>query len=440
MSRFGYTASKAFEITCLNETGLKSHYSSLLESCCKDKRVLKDYHATAVKDSRSVRTSLNEIIALDSHSASKYVSWSRIDGSLTVMRPPLTSDRSQDHVLIGSIKKDVHGEGKIVYSISWNPNELQFASVGNTPTVKIWNVVDDKLSVLKEFKTNYKAKNFITEYDPSGKYLVVVTKTNEIYIYNAESGYESCISFSPDEESDDAIHSLCWSNDSKHIIVAYKSGFIKLFSLQDDGLKFLCERRNDMKTITSLIMDPLGRALLVGTHNECSIYSLLDLVPLKKSIKTDNRITGIDVSFDGSIISILSKALDSHDSYLSLYWYNDFSILYNTVVKNSSRSTIKWSKSCLIFYTTGALDKMTMVDLRSGRPKTTVSTDDRKRNDSVKKSIDRSSRTHRDTPQRGKRDKEPRKQPYKRDTDKFSEKSFGRSNTGSSFRKPNDRW
>ncbi|CDO92783.1 unnamed protein product [Kluyveromyces dobzhanskii CBS 2104] len=440
MSKFGYTNSKAFEISHLDEPGLQSYYSSLLESCCKDKQVLKDYHAAAVKDSRSTRTSLNEIVALDSHSASKCLAWSRIDGSLSVMRPPLTMDRSQDYVLVGSIKKDVHGEGKIVYSISWNPNELQFASVGNTPSVKIWNVVDDKLRVLKELKTNFKAKNFITEYDPSGKYLSVVTKANEIYVYNVESGYESFISYSPDDNSNDAVHSLCWSNDSRHIVVAYRSGFIRLFAAESETLKIVSERRNDMKTVISLTMDPLGRSLLVGTHNECSFYTLPDLMPMKKSIQLDNRITGIDTSFDGSIITIVSKETDSNDSFLNFYWYNDVSNLYSAVVKNSSRSTIKWSKSALIFYTTGALDKMTLVDLQSVKPKGKAAVDDIKRNDSAKKSSERSNRSQRDSIQRTNREKEPRQQIQRRDTERFNEKPFARSNNGPKFRKSSDRW
>ncbi|KAG0675543.1 hypothetical protein C6P43_004822 [Kluyveromyces marxianus] len=440
MSRFGYNGLKSFEVSYLDEPQLKNHYSSLLESCCKDKKVLKDYHAIAVKDSRSARYSLNEIISLDSHPAAKYLAWSRIDGSLSVMRPPISADRTQDYVLVGSVKKDVHGEGKIVYSISWNPNELQFATVGNTPTVKIWNVVDNTLRVLKEFKTNFKAKNFINEYDPLGKFLAVVTKANELYVFDVESGYESFVSYCPENELDDEIHSMCWSNDSKSIILAYRSGFIRGLSVASNALEMKWERRNNMKTISFLTMDPLGRSVLVGTHNDCCIWSLPDLIPLKQSIKTENRITGIDISFDGSIIAIVSKAKDSNDAFLNLYWYNDLSPLYNAVVKNSSQSSIKWSRSCLTFFTTGALDKMTLVDLRSSRSKTSFPHDDPKRSEVPKKNPERTNRSLRDSKSRSNKDKDSRQQSHRRDTDKFSDRSFDRPSSGSKFRKSNDRW
>lgn len=433
MSRFAAAQPNPFQITAYDEKELSTYFSSMLEDAWKSRRNMKDYHGSIVKEGRSGRSSLNEIIAIDIHPATSFAAWSRADGGLSVMRPSIRSEKLREHSLIGSIKKNIHGEGKIVYSISWNPNESQFATVGNTSSVKIWNVVDNSLRLLKEFKTNFKAKNFITLYAPSGKYLLVVTKSDELYLFDVDRGYELYLTHL--SEANDPIHSVCWSNDSLKIFAGYKSGFVRVFSLKSESILLVVEKRNHMKTVSSLNVDPMGRALIVGSRDDCSLWSLPHLTPSKSPLYTEDHIRSIGISFDGSIISITSSKKESDICLINFYWYNDLSLMYSASFRECSCPLVQWSNSSNIYFATSTLDRVAFADITIANSKTA---DEHNKGD-PRRDLDKSNKAQRNnTSKNSIRDRELRFA-RKREIDSFNGKSeFGRSNVG--FRSANERW
>lgn len=250
----------------------------------------------------------NEVISLELNPAGTYLAYSRVDGSLTTWR--LHDDMS--HAAKMAVP-DAHGPEKLVYSISWNPNEeAEFATVGNTSSVKIWSAKNKKNPVMRSLVTGPKMKNYQCRYSTTGKWLAVLTKSEELYLFDAEKDLElhSVHSLHRDPGSgDDTAHSMTWDNSGTHLFVGFKSGRITLLQVsQGGGFQPVFEWQGHTAAVQTLKCDPLGRFLAAGGEDGmCSLWSLSDMCCRVAVNDLDLPIDSVDLNHDGEILSLCAR-------------------------------------------------------------------------------------------------------------------------------------
>lgn len=352
---------------------LTDNYSRFLEKLLNKQTFvqIRDNHYFKLQSTERYEPAIrNEVICMNIHPIGKYAAWSRFDGTVSVMNLQRLTDKT-DTI------RDVHGLDKLCHSITWNPNEAtQFATVGNTSTVKIWDVSNKKTPLLKSFTTNSKMKNYQCLFSPLGQWLVVLTKSEELYLFDISKGYKlhsiSTVQIFGDDELD-STYCICWSNDGTHIYLGFKSGKIAIYQLRDQGFirKFVSEGHSS--AVTNLIIDPWGRFLISSSHDStCAFWSLSSFICYQVVEDIDGIIDNIDISSDGYILAIGYRNPSTKQGYIRFVETISLKEIGNLSIENSNCVMPRFFPHNIQFLSTYQSDKIVQFSVQDKDPITFI--------------------------------------------------------------------
>ncbi|EDO19074.1 hypothetical protein Kpol_2000p39 [Vanderwaltozyma polyspora DSM 70294] len=282
----------------------------------------------------------DEVLSMEFHPAGSYLAYSRIDGSLTVWSLEYESFTKCKRIYL----EDACGADKAIHSISWNPYHIgQFATSSNSNSVIIWNVDfnNNHLSVVKRINIAKKLKIYNCLYDNSGKYLITVTKNEELHLFDTTKEYslKAVFKLNNNSNEEDLIKSICWSNSSSHIFIGLGSGKLKVLKVNEEGqLIPQLEIQAHRTSISCLKMHKSGKFLISG--GEDGISSIWDLSTLVCKITITNigaSITNIDISSTGTILAICTS-----DLKVKFYEFNSGK-LYDSLKCSDSTASLSFA-------------------------------------------------------------------------------------------------
>lgn len=278
----------------------------------------------------------NEILSIEFHPAGDKIAYSRADGSLTVwlLGPDGTFASSKGRIYV----TDIIGSEKLVTSISWNPTELNhFATASNTNEVHIWKTDEQKLDevdLLFKLKTDSnKSKINKCIYDPTGRYLLAITKSECLYLYDVKNNY-TLLSKSEIGEllgEHEAISSSCWDNSGNNIFLGLKKGILVLLTVDENNELCIKFKTNAHRSsIIALKMDPWGRFVVsASSDGTCLIWSSETLASTLSILSANSSIVSIDLDFLGKILAICTG-----DDTLSFYDVNSGKLLHSVAISH----------------------------------------------------------------------------------------------------------
>lgn len=324
---------EASKAECLSYDGLVELYRRFFNGWEYRKVKILDDYRYRLEHRNSAK---NEVITMSANSVGTRAAWSRTDGSISVAN--MITNRHSFTI------KDAHGRDKNCVCIGWNPIEAdKFVSVGSSYDVKVWNCSDSKNPSFKSFVTEPKMKNSKCVFDPFGKWLIVLTKSDEIYTFNVSSGFQlHSVSKLHNKIKDDigkadSSCSICWLNDGKHICVGFKQGYLKILKLSENGFEFINKSVGHLDEISCLAVDPWGLYLAAGSFDgSCSLWSLKDFTCITTLSDFEGIIESISISNDGFVLLVGSHQISKETSsftYLSLV--NQEKIFEQTFKNNS---------------------------------------------------------------------------------------------------------
>ncbi|CAR23902.1 Tex1p [Lachancea thermotolerans CBS 6340] len=283
-------------------------YVSFYPECQKE--VMADDHysqLTLKNSSRFAHASVeegNRVVALEFNTRGTYLAYSREDGSLNLWK--VKSDRAQTY----SVVREVHGIGRKISSISWHPvTHFLLATVGGTSQVNIWDASTGVL--IKSFETSTETTNLKCCYDASGRWLGVLSSTNEFYMFDADQNYNlASVSELGSEcaESGDQVTALCWSPDSKHLYAGRRSGKLGVFAVRNPGLEEQLQVSGHTSAIYCLRIDPQSRFLIAGGDDAvCSVWDASNMCCETVISDFDTPIIDMDLSRDALALALCSE-------------------------------------------------------------------------------------------------------------------------------------
>ncbi|AMD19579.1 HCL572Cp [Eremothecium sinecaudum] len=307
----------------------------------------------------------NEVIAISANAIGSLAAWTRADGSISIMN----AITKRHYFTIN----DAHGKDRICLSLAWNPVEAdQFATVGNSTTVKVWTCSDTKNPSFKSFFTGPRMKNSQCVFDPFGKWLLVLTKTDELYLFDVLAGYQlhSISKLYEGEESElgeraGTACSICWLNDGRHIAIGSKNGAIRMLKLCDKGFEEIHMITGHLDEISSLVADPWGLYLVAGSHDgSCSVWSLKDYTCKHVFADFKGLVENVSISNDGFLLSVSSRQASKGTSNATFLSLNSYEKLYEHTFKDVSHALVCFIPEGLKILVTD--EKDTIILLKSG--------------------------------------------------------------------------
>ncbi|EJS42067.1 tex1p [Saccharomyces arboricola H-6] len=350
---------------------LQSTLSKSNTSDIEDERFI---HVSSRSHSRFTSTPItpNEVLSLKFHVSGSSMAYSRMDGSLTVW---FIKDASFDKS-VKVFMPDCCGSDKLVTDFSWNPTSLhQMAVVSNSSEISLLliNEITLKVSKLRTLSLGSKTKANNCLYDPLGNWLLAVTKSEKIYLFDVKEDHSLVCSLNVGDISpsdNDAVYSTAWSNNGSNLFVGFKSGYLVILKANKGMLEVFTKIKAHTSSITSIKIDPWGRYFITGSSDgNCYIWSLNSLCCELIIQDLDSAVIALDVCHLGKILGICtddemvyfydlnngqliqSKSLANYKSDLVLKFYPDKSwyimsgkndTLSNHFVKNERNLITYW--------------------------------------------------------------------------------------------------
>lgn len=327
-----YESSQILEQGCVSSAVANAMSEKLLDTLMNKNQIEDiedDRFALAISRSHSrfaAPITPNEVLSIEFHPSGNALAYSRVDGSLTVwLLTGASFARSKKIYLTDAI-----GTDKIVYSLSWNPNEIgQFATVGNSSEIVIWGIDEKKRSLtkLRSLSIGTKMKIFKCLYDPTGSWLLTVTKSNELHLFNAKNDHELHSVFDVNNIiQEDSVHSICWNNSGSHAFLGLKSGKVALLKLNSEDVFEMCIVVPCHRgPITSIRVEAWGRFLITGsTDGSCGIWDLSTMICVTLVDDLDASVISLDIDSMGKIM-----AACTNDGNLQFYDINSGHKLYS---------------------------------------------------------------------------------------------------------------
>ncbi|XDT10690.1 Trp-Asp (WD) repeats circular profile [Nakaseomyces glabratus] len=269
----------ATAIDSFNNISSKSHeYVNVVENVAVKflQSAFENEHINAIEDDRynhvitriqsRFKNSLtpNEILAFEFHPAGHSLAYSRIDGSITIWPSIQATFIPGKMIHI----KDACGTDKLVTSISWNPNEItQLITSCNSDELDIWEYdeLNLKASKVRSISVDHKTKLNNALFDPTGEYILAITKSDSIYLFSAKDDYRLLHTIKLKSiMSSDTLYSVTWDNS-----------------------------------------DPLGRYLFSGSKDgSCSIWELRTLICIKEISGLESNILSMDICHLGKMLGL----------------------------------------------------------------------------------------------------------------------------------------
>lgn len=192
--------------------------------------------------------------------------------------------------------RGAHEKG--VEDISWCPLHSEYlASCSTDGTVKLWDTRTRQCIVQKEV-----GECLVVAYSSDGEFLGIGLKNDIVKILRA-SDLEEIISYQETEE----VYSISWSSSSELFAVSLGNGNIRIVLFDGSTTSILQTLRGHRTAASCLEFDPSGKFLAVGSNEGIvSIWSLRDWICLRTFTKTDQPVTCLSYSHDGTYISVAS--------------------------------------------------------------------------------------------------------------------------------------
>lgn len=295
-------------------------------------------HVNTRSQSRfAVPVNPNEVMSIEFHPSGKFLAYGRIDGSLTIWILDSSSYAKARKIYLA----DAIDIDKMVYSLSWNANETsQFATVANTSEIFIWGIDEGKRSLtkLRTLTVGSKVKLFKCFYDPMGNWLLAVTKSEELYLFNVRSDHEMHSTFDVKAiVPDDSIYCVSWNNSGSHIFLGLKSGKLVVLELDEtEGISVKSILSSHRASLNCVKMDPWGRYVVTGsTDGTCCIWDLKTLCCELCIDEFDCSVSQVDIDALGKILAICTT-----DGVVRFYDINSGHLFLQQKIKNSNSDVI----------------------------------------------------------------------------------------------------
>lgn len=312
----------ATAIDSFNNISSKSHeYVNVVENVAVKflQSAFENEHINAIEDDRynhvitriqsRFKNSLtpNEILAFEFHPAGHSLAYSRIDGSITIWPSIQATFIPGKMIHI----KDACGTDKLVTSISWNPNEItQLITSCNSDELDIWEYdeLNLKASKVRSISVDHKTKLNNALFDPTGEYILAITKSDSIYLFSAKDDYRLLHTIKlKSTMSSDTLYSVTWDNSGSNIFLGTKNGSIIAMSINKENNEMfkVLEVTAHRFSVTCLKIDPLGRYLFSGSKDgSCSIWELRTLICIKEISGLESNILSMDICHLGKMLGL----------------------------------------------------------------------------------------------------------------------------------------
>ncbi|KAL3233891.1 Protein TEX1 [Nakaseomyces bracarensis] len=266
-------------------------------------------HVVTRKQSRfSSQLVPNEICALEFHPVGHTLAYSRMDGSLTIW-PSISATfipGKMIHV------RDACGGDKVVTSVSWNPLEItQLISASNCNEVYVWEYDEAKKSASKVRTVTVGHRTKVTKalFDPHGKYVLAVTKTESLYLYSAKDEFTlvSTVNLVDIFGANDSVYSVTWDNSGENIIIGTKTGCLVVLGIEPSSKSLIkrLEVTGHRSSVSCLKVDPLGRFLVSGgADGSCNIWELKSFICKTEITGLNSSIISLDICHMGKLLGI----------------------------------------------------------------------------------------------------------------------------------------
>lgn len=343
--------------------GLGDKLAEKLVSCLMSKSQIEEIeddrylHVMSRSQSRfAAPVGPNETLCMEFHPSGGFLAYSRVDGSLTVWVLSGSSFARSKKIYL----PDAIGVDKMVYSLSWNANEIgQFATVGNSSEIFIWGIDEKKacLNKLRTLSVGPKFKLFKCLYDPNGNWLLTVSKSEELHLFNVKKDHElHSVLDTRQILSNDSVYSLCWNNSGSHVFLGFKSGKMMVLELEAcEGFKVVMILSSHRASLTSIKMDPWGRYVITGSADgSCALWELRTLRCELCIDEYDRAVSQVEIDHLGKIL-----AISTIDETLRLFDVNTGNLILELKSKHpNSNIPLKFKPDTSEFILSGRQDTL----------------------------------------------------------------------------------
>ncbi|QLL31264.1 hypothetical protein HG536_0B01250 [Torulaspora globosa] len=254
----------------------------------------------------------NQIVSLEIHPSGKSLAYSRADGSLTVwvMTGP-TFARSRKLYVANAVGRD-----KSVSCLSWDSTEMnQLATVCNGSEVLVWAVDEKKrtMSKVRTISVGAKLKLHTCAYDPTGRWLLALAKSEELYLFDARKDHElHTVSDLKQLIAGDSVHCLAWNNTGSHLFLGLKSGKLALLEFDaSNGFKLCMSVDAHRGLVSSIAVDPWGRFVVTGgSDGICVVWDISSMCCSVVIDGLDSPIASLSIDHLGKCVALCTEKGD----------------------------------------------------------------------------------------------------------------------------------
>lgn len=324
-------------------------------------------HVITRKQSRfSNQLAPDEILSIEFHPAGHAVAYSRIDGSLTIW-PSISATFIPGKIIH---IKDACGSEKIVTSVSWNPLEItQLVTASNSNEINVWEYDESKktASKVRNVTVGHRTKVFRALFDPQGRYVLAVTKSESLYLYSVKDEFNLIATVDlSDIIENDSVYSVTWDNSGANIIIGTKSGNLLVLTVDENKntVHTLLQVPGHRSPVSCLKIDPLGRFLVSGgTDGSCNIWDLKTFICIKEIAGLNSSVISLDICHMGKILGICLN--DNRSCFCDV---TTGKILYESTKKDlNSEPVIKFFPDKTMFLLSGKNDTLQKHYFGSGK-------------------------------------------------------------------------
>lgn len=247
------------------------------------------------------------VLSLEIDPSGRSVAYSRADGSLTIWLITGPSFARSKKIYI----TEVAGPDKCVSSLSWNCDEInQFATVFNSSEIFIWAIDERKKNASKVRTLSVGAKVKLSKclYDPTGRWLVTLAKSDELHLFDVKKDFELQTMLELNQIiPDDSIQTVNWNNLGSHLFLGLKSGRLAVLEVGETFKLCICLQAQQ-GTITSVAVDPWGRFVVTGsTDGTCAVWDLSSMCCSLLIADVNSSVVSLDIDHSGKVLAICTE-------------------------------------------------------------------------------------------------------------------------------------
>lgn len=256
--------------------------------------------------------SANHVLSLEMHPSGKSLAYSRADGSLTVW--VLTSPsfaRSKKMYVTNAVGRD-----KSISCISWDSSEMnQLATVCNGSEVLVWAVDEKKrtLSKVRTISVGAKLKLHICAYDPTGRWLLALARSEELFLFDARKDHElHTVCDLKELIPNESVQCLAWNNTGSHLFLGLRSGKLALLELDaSDGFKLCMIVDAHRGFVSSIAVDPWGRFVVTGgSDGICVVWDISSMCCSVVIDDLDSTVASLSIDHLGKCVALCTEKGD----------------------------------------------------------------------------------------------------------------------------------